>query len=86
MIKSDKMLTLAGIPFKENEIELAFASGKRFIVKWKTIWQICYSQAQRRYYSIKVLASEDSYVCKGRFYIVNAEKVNEMIGSEIFID
>lgn len=47
MIKSDKMLTLAGIPFKENEIELAFASGKRFIVKWKTIWQICYSQAQR---------------------------------------
>lgn len=80
------MLTLAGIRFRENEIEQAFASGKRFIVKWKTIWQICYSQAQRRYYAIKVLTSKDSYVCKGRFYIVNAERANEMIDSEIFID
>lgn len=80
------MLMLAGIQFREKEIEQAFTSGKRFIVKWKTIWKICYSQAQKSYYAIKVHTSKDSYICKGRFYIVNARMANEMIGSEIFID
>ena len=80
------MLTLAGIQFKEPEIERAFVGGTRFIVKWKTIWKICYSQAQRRYYAIKVHTSQDSYVSRGRFYIVNASRANEMIGAEIFID
>lgn len=86
MIKFDNMLTLAGIQFKEKEIEQAFAKRTCFIVKWKTIWKICYSQAQRQYYAIKVYTSEDSYVSKGRFYFVNASRANEMIGSEILID
>lgn len=80
------MLTLAGIQFKEKEIEQAFAKRTRFIVKWKTIWKICYSQAQRQYYAIKVYTSENSYCCKGCFYLANANRVNEMIGVEVFVD
>ena len=82
----NSILTLAGVQFKESEIEQAFVRGTRFIVKWKTIWKICYSQAQRRYYAIKVHTSQDSYVSRGRFYIVNASRANEMIGAEIFTD
>ena len=85
-MKNKNILVLAGIKFRSDEIEQELAKSNKFIVKWKTIWEICYSQAQRQYYAIKVYTSEDSYVSKGRFYFVNASRANEMIGSEIFID
>lgn len=85
-MESKNILVLAGIKFSPKEIEQELVKGNKFIVKWKTIWKVCYSQAQRQYYAIKVHTSEESYVSKGRFYFVNASRANKMIGSEIFID
>lgn len=85
-MESKNILILAGIKFASKEIEQELVKGNKFIVKWKTIWKVCYSQAQRQYCAIKVHTSEESYVSKRRFYFVNASRANEMIGSEIFID
>lgn len=85
-MKTKNILVLTGIKFRPDEIEQELAKGYKFLVKWKTIWKICYSQAQRQYYAIKEHTSEDSYSSKGRFYFVNASRADEMIGSEIFTD
>lgn len=85
-MKTKNILVLAGIKFRPDEIKQELAKGNKFIIKWKTIWKVCYSQAQRQYYAIKVHTSEYSYISKGRFYFVNASRANEMIGSEILID
>ena len=57
-METKNILVLAGIKFRADEIGQELAKGNKFIVKWKTIWKVCYSQAQRQYYAIKVHTSE----------------------------
>lgn len=67
-MKTKNILVLTGIKFRPDEIEQELAKGYKFLVKWKTIWEICYSQAQRQYYAIKehpqktVTALKDAFI------------------------
>ena len=52
-METKNILVLAGIKFRADEIGQELAKGNKFIVKWKTIWKVCYSQAQRIRFSTR---------------------------------
>ncbi|MCK9319728.1 hypothetical protein [Methanoculleus sp.] len=83
------MNKLAGINFTDKEMEEIkenFSKGDKFIVRYKTVYQIFYSQNAGLYaHSIYTLYNDNAigYTKKGRFVITNANFVNRLIGFEL---
>ena len=73
------ILNLGGIEFTPQEIETAYNDGKRFIVKYKTIWQINYSQAQHMFCAIKIATLPTNWTKRGRFILTDQRNVNNIV-------
>lgn len=55
------------------------------IVSYRTIYQLCYSQAQRRYCGIKLLSVPSNYTLRGRWMALSADEINKWLGYELLI-
>lgn len=81
---------LANIKFTIKEYEEIkkefFNSNKRYIIKYKTIYQLFFSP-NAGLYSQKIYTNETmkdmGYTRKGRFVIVDGELVNKLVGFEL---
>lgn len=82
------MITLAGIQFRDAEIEkLFFTEDKKFLVTYKTIYQICYSK-NSGWHTLKLYTKNGKLplLQKGRFMITKADVVNSLAGSKLVVD
>lgn len=66
-----------------EEAEEAYTQGK-YIVTATKIYQICYSNAQQRYYGHQIYATPKGQrmTLYGRYYAYTAEQVNRMLGAD----
>lgn len=95
-----KITKIAGIEFTQEDIkELEkkyFEENKKYIVKYKTIYELAYHEPRfdklnEGYFGAReVYKNYDKksvgYTKKGRFFIMNAKSVNELIGREFFVE
>lgn len=51
----------------------------KYIVNYSGVYQICYSQAQRRFYGMKVYSGK-GMTKAGRFHVMTGAEVNHLVG------
>ena len=74
-----EILTLGGVEFTPQEVNAAYNSGKRYIVRYRTIYEIRYSQAQQTYYATKLMILPTNWTARGRFVLTDEKNVNHII-------
>lgn len=90
-----KIIKLANIEFYEEELEkLYFEDNKKYIVKYKTIYELRYNDARldknnRGYLgAIEVYKNYNKkdvgYTKRGRHIVATAKRVNELLGRQFF--
>ena len=62
------------LKLSQKEMQEFYDSGKEMIWNYKTLYQICYSQAQQCYYMIKVLVRAVPVTMRGRFHAMTVEE------------
>lgn len=68
--------------FPEEAIKLY--NEKKYIMTYSKIFQLFYSQAQGRVYGREVYCKPNAgFARRGRFYAVNAEAVNSLLGFKL---
>ncbi len=80
-----KFIKIDGCDLYENEVKNAYENGL-YLVHYRTVTQICYSEAQRKYYGLTVYkkpAQGVPIVLRGRYVFAPASRVNDWIGSDI---
>ena len=79
---------IANVEFRIEELQdLYFNQDKKFIVKHNAIFQIHYSE-NAGFSAIKIYKYSGNLplVKRGRFILVNAKKVNDLLGKELLVD
>jgi len=84
MYQANEIVKIAGVENYIEDWEALYNIGKRYIVKWKTIHCLHYSQ-NAGYYATKVYTSDGNMTQRGRHFMMTAESVNNLIGREHFI-
>ena len=86
-MKPENNIKLAGINFDKKELEKEFTKENIFIFKYKSIYQIHYSQAQKNYTSSKIMIESPEgvgYTKRGYYILANATFANKLIGYNFF--
>ncbi len=81
-------IKLAGINFTKEEMQKEFTSGNIFIFKYKTIYQVHYSQAQKTFSASRIMLAQPEgvgYTKRGRHVLTNARFGNKLIGYNFLI-
>lgn len=79
------VVKIAGIGFLPEEAEMMYQKNL-YIVTYRKIFAVCYSQAQRQYYSHCVYTEPNKGIGltgRGRYYIYTAKEVNRLLGCEL---
>lgn len=68
-----------------REQACAIADAGHFIVTPRTIYQVCWSNAQGTAYGLKVYKSDSNMARPGRFYVMDAKAANSIIGFNLLV-
>lgn len=63
----------------------AIADAGHFIVTARTIFQVCWSNAQGTAYGLPVYKSDRNMAQRGRFHIMDAKAANSIIGFNLLV-
>lgn len=77
----EKIYKIGSTELTETECS-AIRDGGKYIVNYSGVYQIEYSQAQRRYYGMKVYNNK-GMTRRGRYHVMSGEEVNQLIGFEL---
>ena len=81
------IVKIGPVELSPDEAEKLYYSGEKYIVTFSRIYQIHYSQAQRRFYGQEIFRAMpgpgNNYARRGRFYAFTAEKVNSLLGFKL---
>ena len=85
-----EIIKLNGIEFYKKELEnLYFNEGKKFIIKYKTIYQLKYSE-NGGFSTLKIYQNNNKndlgYTRRGRFIVSKADLVNRLLERELVTD
>lgn len=90
-MEENKLYKIGGkIELRRNECENLYKHGRIYIIAYRTIWQLRYSQnagwyGQQVYYHDKC----NNYLPltkAGRFVTYNGQMANELIGRKLFVE
>lgn len=78
------LVKIGTVTLFSEEAEEAYTQGK-YIVTATKIYQICYSNAQQRYYSHQIYGTPKGQCMThyGRYYVYTAEQVKHLLGADI---
>lgn len=76
-----EIVKIGNVELTKEEAQEIYREGK-YICSYTGIFQINYSQAQKRFYGQKVIDYK-VYASKGRFYIHSASQINKVLGRKI---
>lgn len=76
-----EIVKIGNVELTKEEAQEIYREGK-YICSYTGIFQIHYSQAQKRFYGQKVIDYK-GYASKGRFYIHSASQINKVLGQKI---
>lgn len=84
LTKTHAPVKIATVTLFPEEAEEAYMQGK-YIVTATKIYQICYSNAQQRYYGHRIYTAPKGQrmTRPGRYYVYTAEQVNRLISDEL---
>ena len=76
-----EIIKIGPVELSPNEAENLYNSGRKYLVTYTRIYQIHYSQAQRRFYGQEIFRAKPgcNYARRGRFYAFTAKEVNDLI-------
>ena len=77
-----EIIRIGNVELSPGEAEKLYYSGEKYIVTFSRIYQIHYSQAQRRFYGQEIFRAMpgNNYARRGRFYAYDAKGVNWLLG------
>lgn len=81
---SEEIIKIGNVELYESEVQKLYEE-KKYIVTYSGVYQIFYSNAQKRFYGHKVL-NQKGIAARGRFYTMNAESINHVLGEKILIE
>ena len=67
----------------QQELKENYEKGKIYIARFKTLYQIQYSQAQQKFYLQKIREFETNYTKRGYYVCIDAYSVNYWAGFEL---
>ena len=74
----ENIYTIGRTEITESDAWKIYEAGK-YILNYSGVWQICYSQAQRRFYGMNVY-NHKGMARRGRFYTLTGAEVNRLVG------
>jgi hypothetical protein len=85
-MKNDNIIKIAGINLDAEEVKKEFFNkDNQYIVRYKTIYQVFYSQ-NAGFYSNAIYynhSNDVGYTLKGRFIWADATFINKLVGFEL---
>ena len=76
------VVKLGPVEMYEHEAAAAYAAGK-YLVTYKTVYQIHFSQAQGWHYATPVYSSTVPLAKRGRFHLLTGKEINTLIGHDL---
>lgn len=74
---SGRIIKLEGIEYTEKMLDWMFENGVKYILKWKTLYQLMYSSNyEPHYYLIKIFTFSEPKTMRGRHWDLTAKEVN----------
>ena len=79
------IIKIGPVELSPQEAEKLYYSGEKYIVTFSRIYQIHYSQAQRRFYGQEIIRATpgNNYARRGRFHAYDAKDVNWLLGFKL---
>lgn len=75
------VIKVGSVEFTESDLEKIYEE-KKYVVTYSGVYAIHYSTSQKQYYSTKVIYCK-GMAKRGRFYIMTAETINNIIGKKV---
>jgi hypothetical protein len=82
------MIKLGNVKFEENEIKrLFFEEGKKFLIQFRSVYQINYS-TNAGFSTTKIYNEYGTLPLtkRGRYFVGNANFVNNLVGRQLVVD
>ena len=67
----------------QQELKKEYKKNNIYLARYKTLYQIYYSQAQQKYYLQKIRDFETNYTKRGYYVCINSASVNYWAGFEL---
>ena len=67
---------------KQQEIKKEYEKNNIYIARYKTLYQVFYSQAQQKYYIQKIADFKSNYTKRGYYVCIDKKSVNYWAGCE----
>lgn len=87
-LRTERIFKIGTVELLESDARDCYENGK-FLVTYSSIFQVCYSAAQRRYYGHKVFSKSTrgggGFVKRGRFAALSADECNHLVGANVFL-
>ena len=76
-----EIIKIGSVELSPQEAENLYYSGRKYLVTYTRIYQIHYSQAQRRFYGQEISRAKPgcNYARRGRFHAYTAKDVNNLL-------
>lgn len=80
-----EVVRVGNVELLPTEAYELYESGK-YIVTYKTIYQLHYSNAQKRVYGSKIYNATGNMTLRGRWFALDAECINNLLGFKLLIE
>lgn len=79
-----QIIKIGSVELYEDEVQKLYEE-KKYIATYSGVYQIFYSNAQKRFYGLKII-EEKGIARRGRFYIMTAKEINKVLKKKILIE
>lgn len=81
---NERIVKIGNVELYESEVQKLYEE-KKYIATYSGVYQILYSNAQKKFYGLKII-EEKGIARRGRFYVMTPKEINKVLGKKVLIE